>query len=192
MPRISAPTVVEHRSRQRTALLAAATDLLVRAGPGAVTPGAVGAAAGLARPSVYEYFSSGAQILAAVIEDAFGRANDALCAALEPVTDPAERIDAYVRETLRLAHEGAHRAAAALAGTALPDQCRARLAELHREQAGSLLAALRELGVPEPGLTAQLLGGALRAAMAAIEAGAARDTVTTRTLAVVRGAVAAR
>lgn len=150
------------------------------------------AAAGLACPSVYRYFSSGAEILAAVIEDAFGRANDALHTALDPVTDPAEQIDAYVRETLRLAHEGAHRAAAARAGAPLPDECRARLAELHRGRALPLLAALRELGVPEPGLTAQLLGGARRAAMAAVEAGVAREIVTTRTLALVRAAVAAR
>ena len=60
MPKISAPTVAEHRVRQRDALLHAATELLVDGGVSAVTPAAVGAAAGLARPSVYQYFSSGA------------------------------------------------------------------------------------------------------------------------------------
>lgn len=188
MPRISAPTVVEHRARQREALLTAATKLLVTGGVSAVTPGAVGAAAGLARPSVYQYFSSSADILAAVIEDAFPRANSSLRAALAGATDPAQRIDAYVRETLRLAHEGAHRPAAALAATPLPAECRARLVELHREQAAPLLGALRELGVPEPELTAQLLGGTLQAAMGAIEEGAALDAVTQRTLTLVRAA----
>lgn len=51
MPKISAPTVAEHRVRQRGALLRAAIELLVDGGVSAVTPAAVSAAAGLARPS---------------------------------------------------------------------------------------------------------------------------------------------
>ncbi|WP_407342949.1 TetR/AcrR family transcriptional regulator [Pengzhenrongella phosphoraccumulans] len=192
MPRITAPTVAEHRTRQRVALLAAATELLVSQGAGAVTPGAVGAAAGLARPSVYQYFSSGADLLAAVVEDAFPQANADLRTALERSTDPADRLDIYVRTTLRLARDGAHRAVAALAAAPLPEQCRARLAELHREQAAPLLAALQDLEVPDPALTAQLLGGALRAAMAALDAGCDFDAVTERTLALVRATTRTR
>ena len=189
MPKISAPTVAQHRVRQREALLHAATDLLVSGGVSAVTPAAVGAAAGLARPSVYQYFASGADILAAVIEDAFPRANESLRAALGEAIGPAEAIDAYVRETLRLTAEGAHRPAAALATAQLPDECLARLRELHREQAAPLLDALQTLGVPELHLTAQLLGGVIEAAMRAIEHGAPLNEVTDLTLVVVRAAV---
>lgn len=87
-----------------------------------------------------------------------------------------------MRETLRLAEDGAHRAAAALVAAPLPGECRARLVELHREQAAPLLSALGELGV----------GGALRAAMEAIEGGAPHQTVSARTLALVRSAVRSR
>src|SRR5665811_2565336 len=174
MPKISAPTVAEHRSRQRKALLHAATKLLVDGGVNAVTPAAVGAAAGLARPSVYQYFSSGADILAAVIEDAFPRANEELRVALESASGPAEQLDTYVRVSLRLAHEGAHRPAAALAAAQLPDECMARLRELHHEQAAPFLRALKDLGAPELQLTAQLLGGVLEAAMGAVESGASQ------------------
>lgn len=97
-----------------------------------------------------------------------------------------------MRETLRLAQDGAHRAAAALVAAPLPGECRARLVELHREQAAPLLSTLGELGVPEPDLTARLLGGALRAAMEAIEGGAPHQTVSARTLALVRSAVRSR
>ncbi len=189
MPRISAPTVAEHRVRQRDALLRAATELLVAGGVNAVTPAAVGAAAGLARPSVYQYFSSGADILASVIEDAFPRANEALRVALESANGPAERLDTYVRESLRLARDGAHRPAAALAAAQLPDECMARLRELHHEQAAPFLRALQELETPDLELTAQLLGGVLEAAMRAIESGASLDAVTERTLTLVRAAV---
>ncbi len=189
MPRISAPTVAEHRVRQRDALLHAATELLVEGGVNAVTPAAVAAAAGLARPSVYQYFSSGADILASVIEDSFPRANEALRVALESDNGPAEQLDTYVRVSLRLARDGAHRPAAALAAAQLPDECLARLRELHHEQAAPFLRALEELGTPELELTAQLLGGVLEAAMGAIESGASLDAVTERTLALVRAAV---
>jgi len=189
MPKISAPTVAEHRVRQRDALLHAATELLVDGGVNAVTPAAVGAAAGLARPSVYQYFSSGADILAAVIEDAFPRANEALRVALESADGPAEELDTYIRVSLRLAREGAHRPAAALQAAQLPDECRARLRELHREQAEPFLRALKELGTPDLQVTAQLLGGVIEAAMAAIESGASLPAVTERTLTLVRAAV---
>ncbi len=153
-----------------------------------MTPAAVGAAAGLARPSVYQYFSSGADILAAVIEDAFPRANKSLQVALDAAIGPAEKLDAYVRGTLRLAAEGAHRPAAALAAGQLPSECLARLQELHREQAAPFMDALQALALPELQLTAQLLGGVLEAAMGAVEDGASLDAVTDLTLALVRSA----
>ena len=189
MPKISAPTVAEHRVRQRDALLQAAIELLVESGVSAVTPAAVTAAAGLARPSFYQYFSSGAGILAAVIEDAFPRANAALTDALKSADGPVEALDTYVRVSLRLAHEGAHRPAAALSAAQLPDECRARLRELHREQAAPFMRALRELRAPDLQLTAQLLGGVLEAAMSAIESGTSLSAVTGRTLTIVHAAV---
>ncbi|PPL19916.1 TetR family transcriptional regulator [Microterricola pindariensis] len=189
MPKISAPTVAEHRRRQREALLTAATGLLVQGGVAAVTPAAVGAAAGLARPSVYQYFDSVASILAAIIEDAFPRSNAQLASALAGLTDPLEVMDAYVRETLRQAAEGAHLPAAALAAAGLPDECLARLAELHQEQMAPFLRALQQLGVPELMITARLLGGVLESAMAAVESGSDRDTVARTAIAMIHAAV---
>jgi AcrR family transcriptional regulator len=191
VPKITAPTVTEHRARQRDALLQAATQLLVQAGVSAVTPAAVGAAAGLARPSFYQYFTSGADVLAAVIEDSFPRANEAMQVALESAHGPAEQLDTYVRVSLRLAHQGAHRPAAALAAAQLPDECRARLRDLHHEQAAPFLRALKELGAPDLDLTAQLLGGVLEAAMGAVESGTSLAAVTERTLTLVHAAVRA-
>src|SRR5690606_1166606 len=129
MPRIDAPTLAEHRAKQREGLLTAATDILVTKGAMAVNPAAVGAAAGLARSSVYQYFSSGAGIIAAIIEDAFPRSNELMREALDGLTQPWDIVDAYVRETLRQAADGAHRPAAALRTAALPIECLDRLGE---------------------------------------------------------------
>lgn len=189
MPKISAPTVAEHRIRQREALLQAATDLLISGGVDAVTPAAVGAAAGLSRPSIYQYFSSGADILASIIEDSFPRSNESMRAALVEANGPADVIERFVRELLRQAADGAHRPAAALAAAQLPKECLTRLGELHQEQIAPFIQALKALKVAELEITARLLGGALEAAMGAIESGAPLASVTRRTLALVRSVV---
>jgi AcrR family transcriptional regulator len=154
-----------------------------------VTPAAVGAAAGLSRPSVYQYFSSSAAILAAIIEDSFPRSNALLSEALEGSSGPLEVLETYVRETLRQAAEGAHRPAAALKAAQLPESCRSRLSELHHEQALPFMLALQQLDVPELVVTAQLLGGVIEAAMAAVESGSNLAVVSERTLDLVRAAL---
>lgn len=58
--------------------------------------------------------------------------------------------------------------------------------ELHVEQVEPFRAAVEELGVPEPALTADLIAGMLHTALAAVENGATLDTVTKRTLTLVR------
>jgi AcrR family transcriptional regulator len=178
VPRISAATVAQHRAKQRDALINAATEILTAEGIGAVTPAAVGARAGLARSSVYQYFPSTAALIATIVEEAFPRANHVIRAALSAEHTPLGRVDGYVRQTLLLAAEGAHRPASALARADLPQPCLVRLRELHAEQAVPLVEALRELGVRQPDLTAQLIGGLLHSAMTAIEQGVSVQTAT--------------
>jgi AcrR family transcriptional regulator len=190
MPRITAPTVAEHRARRRQALLAAALDLLVEQGVGAVTPAAVGAATGLARSSVYQYFASTDDLLQAAVEGAFPPAQDAVLAAMAHARTPREQVEVYLTATMRLATGRAHRAAAAIAESDLPEPCRARLQELHRHQATPLVQALTDLGATEPVLTAQLLGGLVEAARRAIDGGEPVDVVCERTLAMARAALA--
>ncbi|MFI8093722.1 TetR/AcrR family transcriptional regulator [Streptomyces sp. NPDC086080] len=186
MPKINAPTVAEHRAQQRAALVGAAIDLLVNEGAAAVTPTAVGARAGLARSSVYQYFDSSAALLATVMEEAFRRSNQALADAMATASGPVERVEAFFRESLRLGAEGAHRPAAALMSAGLPPAALERLMELHLEQVEPFRAAVREIGAPDPSLTADLIAGMLHTALNAVEHGAPLGTVTDRTLELVR------
>ncbi len=185
MPKISAPTVAEHRARQRAALLEAAIETLVDHGADAVTPAAVTARAGLSRPSFYQYFPSTAALLASIVEDAFTAANDATTRALEGIGPPAARIDTFVRTEVRLAHEGLHRPAVALARADLPLECRLRVRELHRQHYRPLFDAVHELDLPDPQLTAHLLTGRLQAALSAVEDGRPHQDVADRTLALI-------
>ncbi|WP_112491049.1 TetR/AcrR family transcriptional regulator [Streptomyces bacillaris] len=186
MPKINASTVAEHRAQQREVLIGAAIDILVNEGATAVTPAAVGARAGLARSSVYQYFDSSAALLSTITEEAFRRSNEALSQALAAAEGPLERVEAFFRQSLRLGADGAHRPAVALMNVGLPPACQQRLMELHLEQVEPFRAAVRELGVPEPALTADLIAGMLHTALAAVDNGTPLDTVTQRTLALVR------
>ncbi len=83
MPKINAPTVAEHRDQRRAALVHAGRDILASQGADAVTPAAVGAAAGIARSSVYQYFDSSVALLAAIVEESFPNATATLRDAVE-------------------------------------------------------------------------------------------------------------
>ncbi|HEX6887013.1 MAG TPA: TetR family transcriptional regulator [Candidatus Nanopelagicales bacterium] len=191
MPRIDAPTVAEHHARRRAALVAAAGDLLATEGVEGVTLAAAGAAAGLARSSVYQYFDSAGSLLAATVEAALPRATAELAAAVARAGAPLDRVEAWVRASVAGGTDPAHRSMADLGGMQLPEACRARLAELHAAQQAPLEAALAEHGVAEPALVAELLSGLVRTAAASINAGADAAAVTQRAVALVLGACGA-
>ncbi|MEU0559297.1 helix-turn-helix domain-containing protein [Dactylosporangium maewongense] len=68
MPRINAATVAEHRAQQRLALLAAARDVLLEEGYAALSFAALANRTGLARPTVYSYFTTKDDIVLALCE----------------------------------------------------------------------------------------------------------------------------
>ncbi|CAN5261913.1 TetR/AcrR family transcriptional regulator [soil metagenome] len=177
MPRISAPTVVEHRERQRAALIVAARAQLLDGGVAAVTPAAVGKRAGLARSSVYEYFSSAPELLAEIAVLALVEWSEELDAALLQSGPGLERLEDYVRITLRIVADGKHALAGALAGAALPDDKRAEFARLHTALLRPVRQAVHELGLGDPDLRVELVQGVVDAATRQVEAGRDPDLV---------------
>ncbi|MEU9016795.1 TetR/AcrR family transcriptional regulator [Actinomadura sp. NPDC048394] len=199
MPRITAPTVAEHRARRHTALQAAARDILLADGAQAVTPASVGARAGLARSSVYKYYSSTGDILAQLAADVFadwtGRlraATDAAAtdaAATDAATDaaggdgPAARIAAYVRGHLEFARSDDRRVTDAIAAAGLPAECLDWVAAQQRALVAPLREALADRGDPDPEATAALILGTLDGAARLIDAGRDPAAVTDAALA---------
>ncbi|KAB8185738.1 TetR family transcriptional regulator [Nonomuraea phyllanthi] len=178
MPRISAATVADHRASQHAALLAAAMEILAAEGAAGLTPAAVGARVGLARSSVYRYFSSTADILAQLVEDAIPRWAGRLESATARGGGARERVRAYGEVTLSFATHPDYALLRALSAVELPPECRDRLDELHQTLIAPLRAVLADAGEPHPGLVAQLgwsvLGEGMRRLAAA--AGPATDS----------------
>ncbi|MER8036270.1 TetR/AcrR family transcriptional regulator [Streptomyces hydrogenans] len=189
MPKIHAASVADHRSQQRAALLDAAREVLAEGDASKVTFAEVARRTGLARNSVYKYFPDRGHLLTEVVREAAPRWTERIHTALASAGDsPEERVAAYVTAQLEMVRDGEHRVARATADAQDAAALRAGADEAHRALLTPLVDALRDLGDDDPLMTARLLQGFVNAATTALEAGAAYDAVTART---VRLAVAA-
>jgi AcrR family transcriptional regulator len=171
MPRITAPTVAEHRDMRRASLLAAARDLLRDGGSGSLTMGALASATGLSRPAVYEYFPSTDAVLAHLIVEEMRTWHEQIDRDLAKAPDVEACVRVYVRRSLAYVAEGHGTISAALEGRTMPQACRDELDRLGSTLAAPLEAALRERGLRAPARAADLVHGVVLAAARRIDRG---------------------
>jgi AcrR family transcriptional regulator len=171
MPRIAAPTVAEHRARQREALVSAARELLIDGGYAALSFSALAARTGLARPTIYSYFRSKEDLVVRLCEAEFPAVAAETTRAVERAATPRDQVAAFVRAQLRVAQQRRYRIAHALANAPLSDDARRRIMSLHRELMPSAVPLFTAAGHPQPLLAAALLQGLINAGVTAIDAG---------------------
>ncbi len=175
MPRIQAPTVVEHHAAQRAALLDAARDLLSEgsAGSAAAAPSLADVAvrAGLARSSVYSYFSSREDLLDALVADTFPRWSRYVRDRMARRRTPGDKVLAYVDANVHLVARGDHALAVALSSVARSDALASSSRLLHDELRTPLVAALREHGSADPERMAELVQALVFAVSRLVEEG---------------------
>jgi AcrR family transcriptional regulator len=174
VPRIQAPTVAEHRAARLRILLDAARAEVTETGR-PPTIGAVATRAGMARPTVYEYFGSGEDLLAALAEDIAPRWTSRLRGRMSEATTPAEQVLAYVRANLELVAEGEHATIAAIASAAPGHVTGERAAAMHAALLVPLGEALAELGADPVPVVAAAIDGMVRATARTIEEGTPLD-----------------
>ncbi|MFF2653608.1 TetR/AcrR family transcriptional regulator [Streptomyces sp. NPDC058045] len=175
MPRIRAASVAEHRTMQRAALLDAARSLLSEGGTEALTFPALAERTGLARSSVYEYFRSRAAVVEELCAVDFPVWAAEVEAAMEQVTSPESKIEAYVRSQLALVGDRRHRAVVAISASELDSGAREKIRAAHGGLIAMIVQALEALDHPQPRLAAMLLQGIVDTAVRRIELGAAED-----------------
>ncbi len=159
VPRIDADTVAEHREQQHVALLDAAEALLLDDGFEALTFRALGERTGLARNSVYRYFSSRDDIVAQVCERDLPYWLQELRDAMAVAENVDDTVTAFVGGQLRLVATGHHRLAEALGDAPLGPEARSRIGAIAYKPAEVLEERLRELGHPRAEMTAQHVQG---------------------------------
>jgi AcrR family transcriptional regulator len=191
MPRIAAPTVAEHRARQREALLDAAEELVLAGGFEALTFAALGERTGLARPSLYGYFRSRDDVVVALCERELPRWLDEVGRAMAEAGGVEDRVAAYVERQLELAAAGRHRLGPLLMAAPLGREARDRIRELHQRFAPNLARVLGGGADGDARVMAELVQGVVNAGVSRIEAGDDSGTVIRRAVALVRAGLRA-
>ncbi len=108
MPKIAAPTVAQHRAMVQRRLIDAAEDIMRSGEPEKLTAGAVTAAAGIARNSIYRYVDSVDDLRGMVLARHLPAWIAAVGAQLDAVDEPAERIVVWVKANLEQAARTGH------------------------------------------------------------------------------------
>ncbi len=156
--------MAEHRARQLRTLLDAARALVAEEGIEALSLASLARRVGLSRPSLYEYFRSKDDLVAAIVEEELPRWASLVEAALTGPPDLVGKVEAYIRVQLDVMTDGRHAAAVALVEHALAEPARERIRDGHAQLLGPLVAAFAAAGAAEPELRAALVQGIVDAA----------------------------
>jgi hypothetical protein len=171
MPKIQASTIVAHRELRREQLMAAAIELAVNEGAQAITVAAVAHKAGLSRSSIYEYFSSSADLVADLVIEELEHYSNRLGEAIKGVTDPYEMISLWIEEGLRYVVDGRHMLVKSLNTVTPPEYRREEIALGHRNLLAPLRASLEQTGISDIRGASAFLSSVTDAASIRIESG---------------------
>lgn len=179
MPRITEPTVAEHRAARERALLDAAHELLTETGE-APSLSRVAERAGLGRTTMYQYFASRQELLQAMVRDVYPRWTARISGAMDQAPTEADRLMAYAVANVSLVAEGAHAVGSALASLQPGEVLDEQAARMHREVQEPLVAALTSLGVEAPDDVAGLVNAVVHGATLLLESGQSLDAAVAR------------
>jgi AcrR family transcriptional regulator len=171
MPRISTPTLVQHREWRRQQLVAAACEIALERGGEAVTVAAVAARAGLSRTSGYEYFGSSEELIADLVLDELAHFSQALSGAISDTEDSYLAIEQWIEAALRYIADGRHLLAKALSAISTPADRAREIGVAHQGLLAPLQAALVEIGITDVMHSLVLIQSITDAATKRIEAG---------------------
>ncbi|MEU4744714.1 helix-turn-helix domain-containing protein, partial [Actinosynnema sp. NPDC023658] len=131
MPRISADTLAQHRANRLRDLLDAGRDIVTSEGASALTLASLARRVGLSRPSLYEYFRSREELVAAIVCDELPGCGRRLTDAVRSAVGVEAKVEAYLRTGLEIVADGGHSAVVSLSTHALPEAARARIRGEH-------------------------------------------------------------
>lgn len=185
MPKISAPTVAEHRERVIAAIIAAAREVLIDKGYAGLTLGEVATKAKVARTSIYDYFVGKDDVLLAVLEEDVPLWEQAVQNGVGTVSSPRERVAAFVESLIGVAADGGMELATVLRQSNLSKFVMKSLAEMIQELIAPLVEALKDLGHGDPEALAMMVLSVVDSAIWQIEEGSSRGKVTSMAISLI-------
>jgi AcrR family transcriptional regulator len=170
-PKLIANSLIENRELRRQQLVNSALELAVESGVEAVTISAVAKRAGISRASVYEYFSSSADLITDLIVEEMDLYANRLQKAVKKSDDPYIQIELWIREALQYIADGRHLLAKSLS-TVTPPEFRQEEVKLgHRKLMATFIEPLSRLGIANPRAAAALLQSTIDATAIRIDVG---------------------
>jgi len=177
VPKITAPTVAEHRAAQRAMLLHAGRDLLASGGLAALSATSVTERAGIARSSFYDYFPSKEDLLVAIAIDAMERWDDEIEEALQGIDNGLDKLRAFVDATMRMTTEGKHAIAGMLREAELSPTNEKDVMALHEALFRPVVQVLTGLGMDASYTSIMLIQGVLGAGVQLVTHGVDQGSV---------------
>ncbi len=146
MPKISAPTVREHRAAQSDLILDAVGEIVAERGPTQLELSQVARRVGLARTSLYRYGRDRDDLVSAWLDREYGPIFREAEEALDGAGDPFERLMRWLDVQVAFAQVPRHAAAGKIMSEfhTLPPSVRAAMDAQHSKMYASLLATVTE------------------------------------------------
>ncbi len=171
MPKIQAPNLAAHREFRRQQLVSAAMELALADGASAITVAAVAQKAGLSRSSIYEYFSSSADLVADLVVEELDYYLVRLADAIKGAHDPFEKLSLWIAEGLRYVADGRHMLVKSLNTVTTPEYRKEEIALGHRKLIAPLREALVSAGINDVATATAYISSVTDAASIRIESG---------------------
>ena len=170
-PKIQEATVVEQRQMRQRQLIDAALAIALESGAANITVAAVAKRAGLARSSMYEYFSSSADLIADLVIEELALYQKRLAQAVKGTEDPYQHIELWIAEALQYVVDGRHMLIKSLNAAAIPDFRRDEISQGHRNLMTTISAPLQDIGLTDIRGAMSYLQNTIEAASVRIESG---------------------
>jgi len=170
-PKIQAETVVEQRQLRQRQLIDAALAIALESGASSITVAAVAERAGMARSSIYEYFSSAADLVADLVMEELALYQNRLAKAVIGISDPYEHVELWIAEALQYVVDGRHMLIKSLNMAAIPDFRREEISQGHRNLMVTISAPLQDMGLNDVRVAMSYLQNIIEAASVRIESG---------------------
>ena len=170
-PKIQAATIVEQRAMRQRQLIDAALAIALESGAASITVGAVAQRAGLARSSIYEYFSSSADLIADLVIEELALYQKRLSHAVIGTQDPYQHIELWIAEALQYVVDGRHMLIKSLNAATIPEFRRDEISQGHRNLMTTISAPLQEIGLTDIRGAMSYLQNTIEAASVRIESG---------------------
>ena len=170
-PKIQAQTILEQRKMRQSQIIDAALSIALETGASSITVAAVAKKAGIARSSVYEYFSSSADLVADLVMEELSIYQERLMTAVKDVQDPYRYLELWIAEALEYVIDGRHLLVKSLNSAAIPEFRRGEIAQGHRNLMASIAAPLEQMGLADIRCAMSYLQNTIDVAATRIESG---------------------